>query len=80
MFLPPRGGGMEPKHLQRPAPAVSRTLGVIGAVVIAEPLFATILFPFVYSMIRDFKTVEEQDVGFWAGLISIYDWREKERH
>lgn len=67
---------MESEHPQRPAPAVSRTLGIIGAVVIAEPLSATILFPFVYFMIRDFRTVEEQDVGFWAGLISMYDPRD----
>ena len=70
-MLPFHTNGMESEHPQRPAPAVSRTLGVIGAVVIAEPLSATILFPFVYFMIRDFKTVEEQDVGFWAGLISM---------
>lgn len=61
---------MESEHPHRPAP-VSRTLSVIGAVVIAEPLSATILLPFVYFMIRDFNTVKEQSVGFWAGLISM---------
>ena len=70
-MLPAHAHGMESEHPQRPAPGVSRTLGIIGAIVIAEPLAATILFPFVYFMIRDFKIVEEQDVGFWAGLISM---------
>lgn len=62
--------GMESEQPWRLAP-VSRTLTVIGAVVIAEPLSATLLLPFVYFMIRNFNTVEERYVGFWAGLISM---------
>ena len=50
--------------------AVKRTFTIIGAIVIAEPFAATILFPFIYLMIRDFGTVHERYVGFWAGLIS----------
>ena len=49
---------------------VKRTFVLIGAIVIAEPLAATILFPFIYMMISDFGTVQERYVGFWAGLIS----------
>ena len=49
---------------------ISRSLAIIGAIVVAEPLAATLLFPFVYYMVRDFDSVEEQYVGFWAGLIS----------
>ena len=61
---------MRPEQSGRLTP-VSRTLTIIGAVVTAEPLSATILLPFVYFMVRDFNTVEEQYVGFWAGLISM---------
>jgi len=61
---------MEPRRPWRLTP-VSRTLAVIGAIVIAEPLSATLLLPFAYFMIRDFHTVEERYVGFWAGLISM---------
>lgn len=49
---------------------IRRTFTIIATIVIAEPLAATILFPFVYFMIRDFGTVQERYVGFWAGVIS----------
>ena len=48
---------------------VFRRLGVIGVVVMAEPLSATLLFPFVYFMVRGFN-IEDQYIGFWAGIIS----------
>ncbi|KAL9005171.1 MAG: hypothetical protein Q9188_002045 [Gyalolechia gomerana] len=49
---------------------IRRTFTIIAAIVVAEPLAATILFPFVYFMIRDFGTVQERYVGFWAGVIT----------
>ena len=59
-------------HSLRPQAPISRTLAIIGAIVVAEPLSATLLFPFVYFMVRDFRTVDEQQIGFWAGLISKF--------
>ena len=55
-------------HSSRPQALVSRNLAIIGAIVVAEPLSATLLFPFVYLMVRDFRTVNEKQIGFWAGL------------
>jgi hypothetical protein len=55
-----------------PAPmstTVFRRLAVIGVVVMAEPLSATLLFPYVYFMVRGFN-VEDQYIGLWAGIIS----------
>jgi hypothetical protein len=60
----------DPEQLVAGALPVKRTFVLIGAIVIAEPLAATILFPFIYMMISDFGTVQERYVGFWAGLIS----------
>ena len=49
---------------------VARTITVICAIVVAESLLATILFSFIYPMVREFEGVEEQYIGFWAGVIS----------
>lgn len=57
-----------PLHIRKIV--VGRTLTIICAIVVAESLLATILFPFVYFMVRDFRVVEEQEIGYWAGLIS----------
>lgn len=54
----------------RPDFPVASTITIICAIVIAESLLATILFPFIYHMVRGFEGVEEQFVGFWAGVIS----------
>ena len=59
------------RSTSKPTIPVSRTLGIIGAVVVTEPISATLLFTFVYFMVRSFD-VEERRVGFWAGLISMW--------
>ncbi|KAI9803986.1 MAG: hypothetical protein M1833_000267 [Piccolia ochrophora] len=51
-------------------PPVRRTLFLIAAIVLAEPLSATPLFSFVYFMVRDFGVMDERKVGFKAGLIT----------
>lgn len=57
-------------HGQPQVIPIKRTFAIIGAIVIAEPFAATILFPFVYFMIHDFGTVQEKDITFRAGLLS----------
>ena len=49
---------------------VRKTLALIGAIVVAESLLATVLFPFIYFMVCDFQIVHERYIGYWAGLIS----------
>lgn len=45
---------------------------MICAIVVADSLLATVLFPFIYSMVHGFEGVKEQHVGFWAGVISMH--------
>ena len=59
-----------PSPILQPGFPVARTITTICAIVIAESLLATILFPFIYPMVRRFEGVDEQYVGFWAGVIS----------
>ena len=49
---------------------VRRTFALIALVVVTEPLSATILLPFVYFMVREFKEVDDLHVGLWCGIIS----------
>lgn len=51
---------------------VARTLFLIGCIVLAEPLASTLLFPFVYFMVRDFSVEDERLIGYRAGLISLF--------
>ncbi|GJJ76945.1 hypothetical protein EMPS_09304 [Entomortierella parvispora] len=46
-------------------------LFVLSVVIFSEPLTSTILFPFVYFMVRDFHITEnEEEIGFFCGLIA----------
>ena len=51
---------------------VRRTLILTSLIVIAEPLSATILLPFVFFMVRSFARVDDQYVGFWCGIVSRF--------
>ena len=54
------------------------TLCLVGLVALAEPLSATVLFPFVVFMVRGFNVVKEDNIGLWTGLISAaksWTWR-----
>ncbi|KAF7507756.1 hypothetical protein GJ744_010185 [Endocarpon pusillum] len=48
----------------------TRTLFLIGCIVLAEPLSSTLLFPFVYFMVKDFGKYDEVGIGYRAGLIT----------
>jgi hypothetical protein len=50
---------------------VHRTMFCIAFVVVAEPLAASILLPFVVFMVRSFNQVDERSVGLWCGIISM---------
>ena len=58
---------MNPSALLPPKPWQSIIL--IGCIVFAEPLTSTLLFPFVYFMVRGF-TKDEGLIGFRVGLIN----------
>jgi len=60
-------GGFE---RQRTQTAAFRSAVVICTVVICESLLATVIFPFIYLMVKDFPQIEEHFVGFWTGVIS----------
>lgn len=51
-------------------PPVRRTLALMGAIAFMEPISATMLFPFVYFMVRDFNPEDQQHIRLRAGLIS----------
>ncbi|KAJ1555542.1 hypothetical protein HK405_000705, partial [Cladochytrium tenue] len=46
-----------------------RTMAVLSVVVLCEPISMTVLFPFVYFMVRDFG-IAENDVGYYVGFLT----------
>ena len=50
-------------------PLPMKTVIVLSLVVFSEPMSMTVLFPFVYFMVRDFGIVDK-DIGFYAGYIA----------
>ncbi|KAG0166559.1 hypothetical protein DFQ28_007141 [Apophysomyces sp. BC1034] len=54
-----------------PTPLPAMQLFVIGIMLISEPLTSTILFPFIYYMLKDFNlSDDEKEIGSYAGWIS----------
>ncbi|RAL01131.1 MFS transporter [Aspergillus ibericus CBS 121593] len=49
---------------------VKRTLTMVGLIALMEPISATMLFPFVYFMVKDFDPSDVEHIGFRAGLIT----------
>lgn len=49
----------------------AKPLFFVGCIVFAEPLASTLLFPFVYFMVKDF-TEDQTLIGFRVGLISKF--------
>jgi len=43
---------------------------IICIVVVSESLLATVLFPFIYQMVKGFGGIEDRYIGFWTGIIS----------
>ncbi|KAI8393986.1 major facilitator superfamily domain-containing protein [Radiomyces spectabilis] len=57
---------MATKELPLPA----RQLFIICACRFAEPICFTVLFPFIVSMVRDFKVGDETEVGYYVGFVT----------
>ncbi|KAG0164328.1 hypothetical protein DFQ30_010131 [Apophysomyces sp. BC1015] len=54
-----------------PTPLPKLQMLVIGIVLLSDPLTSTILFPFIYFMIKDFHmTNDDTDIGRYAGWIT----------
>ncbi|KAJ3004565.1 UNVERIFIED_CONTAM: hypothetical protein HDU68_005014 [Siphonaria sp. JEL0065] len=53
----------------KPTPLPFKQMLVLSVVTICEPIQGTILFPFVYFMIKDFGVPEHQ-IGWYVGLIT----------
>lgn len=47
-----------------------KTMVVIGICIFCEPLSMTLMFPFLFFMIRDFKDVDPTALGLYCGLIT----------
>ncbi|KAJ3275047.1 hypothetical protein HDV01_001553 [Terramyces sp. JEL0728] len=58
----------EEEHTETPLPFF--TMAILCIVILSEPISSSILFPFVYFMVRDFKICKEQDIGYYVGFIS----------
>ncbi|KAI8894389.1 major facilitator superfamily domain-containing protein [Globomyces pollinis-pini] len=46
------------------------TMFIICLTILAEPISLSILFPFVYFMVKDFGTIKEENIGYSVGFIS----------
>ncbi|KAI8088832.1 major facilitator superfamily domain-containing protein [Halteromyces radiatus] len=47
-----------------------RQLFILCACRFAEPICFTVIFPFIVSMVRDFKIAKEEDIGYYIGFIT----------
>ncbi|KAJ3411113.1 hypothetical protein HDV05_002722 [Chytridiales sp. JEL 0842] len=54
----------------QPTPLPMRIVSVLCVVIFSEPMSMTVLFPFVYFMVRDFGMADEKDIGFYVGFIA----------
>ncbi|TPX37689.1 hypothetical protein SmJEL517_g00556 [Synchytrium microbalum] len=57
-------------HVVEPTPLPKSILFVLCIIIFSEPMSMTILFPFVYFMVRDFGMTDEKDIGFYVGFIA----------
>lgn len=51
-------------------PLPYRQIAIICICRFAEPICFTVIFPFIVQMVRDFKISEEQNVGYYVGMIT----------
>ncbi|KAI8614029.1 major facilitator superfamily domain-containing protein [Chytriomyces sp. MP71] len=57
-------------HPRTPTPLPMRVMTALSFVIFCEPLSLTILFPFIYFMVRDFGLSSDKEVGFYVGFIA----------
>ncbi|XP_024518312.1 protein ZINC INDUCED FACILITATOR-LIKE 1 [Selaginella moellendorffii] len=63
--------GCKAAHLQRKnAPVPYKLLGFLGVVTLANCLPISVLYPFVYFMVKDFHVAKsDEDIGYYAGWL-----------
>ncbi|ORY01400.1 MFS general substrate transporter [Basidiobolus meristosporus CBS 931.73] len=60
---------MQPGTPETPLPKAQ--FFVLSCVLLAEPVVLTVIFPFMYYMVRDFGIAkEEKEIGFYVGLLA----------
>ncbi|KAJ3234076.1 hypothetical protein HDU78_006042 [Chytriomyces hyalinus] len=60
-----------PLLLQRQVtPLPKKVMTVLCIVLFCEPVSMTILFPFIYFMVRDFGLASDKEVGYYVGFIA----------
>ncbi|CAG8649943.1 25221_t:CDS:2, partial [Dentiscutata erythropus] len=59
------------RKIGKETPLPKMTMFVLSVIVFSEPMNSTILFPFVYFMVRDFGVSDDdKEIGRYAGLIA----------
>ncbi|KAF0387778.1 MFS general substrate transporter [Gigaspora margarita] len=59
------------RKIRKETPLPKTTIFVLSVIVFSEPMNSTILFPFVYFMVRDFGVSDDdKEIGRYAGLIA----------
>ncbi|XP_024516053.1 probable peptide/nitrate transporter At3g43790 isoform X2 [Selaginella moellendorffii] len=63
--------GCKAAHLQRQnAPVPYKLLGFLGIVILGNCLPISVLYPFVYFMVKDFHVAKsDEDIGYYAGWL-----------
>ena len=51
-------------------PLPIKTMVVLCIVILCEPVSYSLLFPFVYFMVKNFHIAAETDIGYYVGLIT----------
>ncbi|KAI8828104.1 major facilitator superfamily domain-containing protein [Chytriomyces cf. hyalinus JEL632] len=57
-------------HPVQATPLPVNIITALSFVIICEPLSLTVLFPFIYFMVRDFGISDDKEVGFYVGFIA----------
>lgn len=50
-------------------PLPLKTMSILCAVIVSEPISLTLLFPFIYYMVRDFG-YRQEEIGYYVGWIA----------
>ncbi|KAI8893003.1 major facilitator superfamily domain-containing protein [Globomyces pollinis-pini] len=53
-----------------PTPLPCKTMLVLCITILSEPISLSILFPFLYFMVKDFDFCPESDIGYYVGFIA----------
>jgi MFS family permease len=45
-------------------------IAIVSLIMISEPISMSVLYPFIYYMVRDFKIVDDENIGLFSGILS----------